>query len=155
VGYPDPPEEDEMPDHNYPCPDCGAYEDKDCRCTGADYDRFVWGPGEVAAVAAERSRDPEKVMKDLRDDADPQRVLVEPTGGSLPDPLALLEGRLQEMADDQGLLVEEANKRTSAATYHSGCQTGIRMALHAVREARDEQAAIQAQMAGDPPGRVY
>jgi hypothetical protein len=34
------------------CPGCGEYEDCDCRCTGEDYDRFTWKPGDVEVKPA-------------------------------------------------------------------------------------------------------
>jgi len=53
-----------MPDHNYPCPGCGEMEDKDCRCTRADWeavaarerlkDRLLYKPGDVLPTAPVR-----------------------------------------------------------------------------------------------------
>ncbi|HEY8629675.1 MAG TPA: hypothetical protein VIL73_03895 [Gaiellaceae bacterium] len=151
-----------MPDHNYPCPGCGAYEDRDCRCSGADYeaaararlkDRLVWKAGDVELVEADAPASVARFFDrnstaDFADwgDRGPLRYKAEePQDGFAAalkadservNPWVHLEARLREAAEAAGDCAHAARVAgTGPEEWHRGCQTAFLKALDYINEA--------------------
>ena len=129
------------------CPGCGEMEDKDCRCTGEDYDRFTWKPGDVEVKPAGFE------WKIPFDSADYLEGGIEyqaevAAEGSLPNPLETITDRLREEVDGAA----RQTRKNPTDEFWTGQQCALLLAMHIVAQVQAEIDAIRAEHV---PGRVY